>query len=356
MNFYKKLTLDEIIDLLLSGEKSLSEVTRNYKDTEQVIIDRFKELGYYKVEKGKKITSCAKYKYAADKYIKLGGFPNTNITEIAKEFKISPNELSDYISTYYPDIKILGKANFNECIFDSIDTEEKAYWLGFIFADGTISSSPTREEAKTQYQIELSLSSKDLTHLEKFAKFIEYKQPLFCDETRCRLSVYSKHLWQVLNVNGCTPQKSLTLRFPRIELFKNKDLIRHFIRGYWDGDGCLTWSDKDHTRPEISVLGTDEMLYPIISYLPLITKPILKILHPDKQSITKYFSLTGEKAYITASYLYNNSIISLQRKYEKYLEYCRLYEESCKELQTKIGEGCDANPEVTIETKESVAP
>lgn len=354
MNFYKKLTLDEIIDLLLSGEKSLSEVTRNYKDTEQVIIDRFKELGYYKVEKGKKIISCAKYKYAADKYIELGGFPNTNITEIAKEFKISPNELSDYISTYYPDIKILGKANFNEYIFDSIDTEEKAYWLGFIFADGAISSSPIREGAKTQYQFELSLSNKDLDHLKKFAKFIEYKQPLFCDETRCRLSVYSKHLWQVLNVNGCTPQKSLTLKFPRIELFKNKDLIKHFIRGYWDGDGCLTWSDKDHTRPEISVLGTDEMLYSIISYLPLTTKPILKILHPEKQSITKYFSLTGEKAYVTASYLYNNSIISLQRKYNKYLEYCRLYEKPYRGLEDNIGEGCDANPEITKESNESL--
>ena len=354
MNFYKKLTLDEIIDLLLSGEKSLSEVTRNYKDTEQVIIDRFKELGYYKVEKGKKITSCAKYKYAADKYIELGGFPNTNITEIAKEFKISPNELSNYISTYYPDVKILGKANFNEFIFDSIDTEEKAYWLGFIFADGTISSSPLRGDAKTQYQFELSLSSKDLNHLEKFAKFIEYKQPLYCDEIRCRLSLYSKHLWQVLNVNGCTPQKSLTLKFPKVELFKSRDLIRHFIRGYFDGDGCLTWSNKEHTRPEISVLGTDEMLYSIISYLPLTTKPILKILHPDKQSITKYFGVSGEKAYEIASYLYNNSIISLQRKYNKYLEYCRLFEKSNKLLEDNIGEGCDANTEITKESNESL--
>ena len=354
MNFYKKLTLDEIIDLLLTGEKSLSEVTRHYKDTEQVIIDRFKELGYYKVEKGKQITSCAKYKYAADKYIELGGFPTTNIAEIAKEFKISPNELSNYISTYYPDIKILGKANFNECIFDSIDTEEKAYWLGFIFADGTISSSPIREEAKTQYQFELSLSSKDLNHLEKFAKFIEYKQPLYCDETRCRLSVYSKHLWQVLNVNGCTPQKSLTLRFPKVELFKSRDLIRHFIRGYWDGDGCLSWHNKEHTCPHISVLGTDEMLYSIIFYLPLTTKPSLKILHPDKQSITKYFGISGRKAYEITFYLYNDSIIYLQRKYDKYLEYCRLFEKSNKLLEDNIGEGCDANTEITKESNESL--
>lgn len=332
MNFYKKLTLDEIIDLLLKGEKSLSEVTRNYKDTEQIIINRFKELGYYKVEKGRKITSCAKYKYAADKYVELGGFPNTNVAEIAKEFKISPNELSDYVSTYYPNIKILGKANFNECAFDSIDTEEKAYWLGFIWADGTISSSPLREEAKTQYQFELSLSIKDLEHLQKFADFIEYKQPLFHDEIRCRLSVYSKHLWQVLNVNGCTPQKSLTLKFPKVELFKDKELIRHFIRGYFDGDGCLTWSNREHTHPELSVLGTDEMLNSIIFYLPIAIKPILKILHPDKQSITKYFNFFGEKAYKVAFYLYNNSTVYLQRKYDKYLEYCRLFEKSSREL------------------------
>lgn len=275
---------------------------------------------------------------------------------MAKEFKISANELSEYVSTYYPDVKIQGKASFNETIFDSIDTEEKAYWLGFLFADGTISSSPLRNDAKTQYQIELSLSSKDSPHLEKFAKFIGYTQPLYCDETRCRISVYSKHMWQVLNSNGCTPQKSLTLKFPKIELFKNTQLVFHFVRGYWDGDGCLSYSNKEHTRAEISVIGTDEILNPIIMLICPDIKPTLHILHPESQSITKYFNISGVNAYTTISKLYKNSTIYLQRKYEKYLEYCRLYEESCKESQTKIGEDCDVNPEVTTETKESVAP
>ena len=225
-----------------------------------------------------------------------------------------------------------------------------------MFADGTISSSPLREDAKTQYQIELSLSSKDVSHLEKFAKFIEYSQPIYVDEVRCRLSIYSKHMWRVLNVNGCTPKKSLTLRFPRKELFKDQNLIRHFIRGYWDGDGCLTYSDKNHTKPEISVIGTDEMLMPIIDYICDESKPNIRILHPDKQSIIKYFNLVGLRAYKAISKLYMNSTIYLERKYEKYLEYCRLYEESYRELQTKIGEGCDANPEVITETKESVTP
>jgi hypothetical protein len=326
---------------LISGEKTLSEVTKGYEDTEQVILDRFKELGFYKVAKGKQIKSCAKYKYAADKYAELGGFPNTSVAKIAKEFKVSALELKDYISTYYPNVRIKGKPNFNERVFDSIDTEEKAYWLGFLFADGTISSSPLRDDATTQYQIELSLSSKDLNHLEKFAKFLEFKQSIYCDDVRCRLNVYSKHMWQVLNANGCTPQKSLTLKFPKKELFRKESLIIDFIRGFWDGDGCLTWGNKEHTKPSISVFGTNEILESIISYICPDLNPTLSILHPDQQSITKYFTISGKNAYLVSSILYKNSTIYLDRKYKKYLEYCRLYEESYRESETKIGEDCD---------------
>ena len=50
-----------------------------------------------------------------------------------------------------------------------------------------------------------------------------------------------------------------------------------------------------------------------------------------------------------AYYLYNNSTIYLQRKYEKYLEYCRLYKELYGELSGKNGEGCDANTVVNSE-------
>ena len=48
-------------------------------------------------------------------------------------------------------------------------------------------------------------------------------------------------------------------------------------------------------------------------------------------------------------------IILLLPELEMVIKYCRLYEESYRELQTKIGESCDANPEITTETKESVA-
>lgn len=66
---------------------------------------------------------------------------------------------------------------------------------------------------------------------------------------------------------GCTPKKSLVLQFPKESIFKDKSLIRHFIRGYFDGDGCFT-RHICHTivSPVVSILGTKEFLDKIIKY------------------------------------------------------------------------------------------
>ena len=352
MKINNSLTLNDAIEGYISGRASLSAICRNSLITNEELLTTLHNLGYFYAKPGAKGITVRKLKEASEKYIELG-FGNTTVAKIAKEFQISPKNLSEHLQEYYPNIKIFGKVNFNENIFDCIDTEEKSYWLGFIFADGTISSSPLREEAKTQYQIELSLSSKDLLHLEKFKAFIELKSEIYVDDTRCRLNVYSKHLWQVLNCNGCTPQKSLTLKFPKKELFQDQSLIIHLIRGYWDGDGCLTYSNKEHTIAEISVLGTDNMLNNIQKY---ISNDIykLRINHPDKQSIIKYFNVTGIKAFEITHKLYSTASIYLERKYQKFIEYCRLYEESYRVLQTNIGESWNANPEISIESKESI--
>ena len=63
---------------------------------------------------------------------------------------------------------------------------------------------------------------------------------------------------------------------------------------------------------------------------------------------TKY---TANKGY---DKLLNEISLYLDRKYEKFLEFCRLEEESSRRLSSNIGEGCDANPEISIEIKESI--
>ena len=56
----------------------------------------------------------------------------------------------------------------------------------------------------------------------------------------------SPHLVETLISYGCTPRKSLTLKFPDFNIFKSQSLINHFIRGYFDGDGSVFISNEKH--------------------------------------------------------------------------------------------------------------
>ena len=66
----------------------------------------------------------------------------------------------------------MNKYYYNKDFFNKIDTEEKAYWLGFLYADGCI---VTRSKCKkvTPMSLELVLSSIDINHLYKFLNSLE---------------------------------------------------------------------------------------------------------------------------------------------------------------------------------------
>ena len=261
-----------------------------------------------------------------------------SLTQMGNREKVDRRTLSKHFKEL--GIKIINKQNrskFNEHIFDSIDTEEKAYWLGFIFADGTINSSPIREGVKNIYGFELSLGIKDLKHLEKFKKFIGYNKDLLIDNNRCRFSIANKHFWTTLNNLGCTPNKSLTLKFPDI----SENLVKHFIRGYFDGDGCITRYVHIHTvTPRATVLGTMDMLNNIIKY----SDTTVSLKH-DKRHSKEIFHLDWDKenSIKFINYIYNNSTIYLDRKYKLYNFFkngSRSVEEFTELLETNIGEDC----------------
>nr|DAX08864.1 MAG TPA: endonuclease [Bacteriophage sp.] len=261
-----------------------------------------------------------------------------SLTQMGNREKVDRRTLSKHFKEL--GIEIINKQNcskFNEHIFDSIDTEEKAYWIGFIFADGTINSSPIREGIKSIYGFELSLGIKDLKHLEKFKKFIGYNKNLLIDNNRCRFSIANKHFWTTLNNLGCTPNKSLTLKFPNI----SENLVKHFIRGYFDGDGCITRYVHIHTvTPRVIVLGTMDMLNNIIKYSDTIAS-----LKHDKRHSKEIFYLdwNKENSIKFINYIYNNSTIYLDRKYKLYNFFkkgSRSVEEFTELLETNIEEDC----------------
>lgn len=259
-----------------------------------------------------------------------------SLTEMGKREKVDRRTLAKHFKEL--GIEIINKQNcskFNEHIFDQIDSEEKAYWLGFIFADGYISSSPLREGIKNVYQFEISLGIKDIEHLNKFKKFIEFKKDIITDKNRCRFIVANKHLWTTLNELGCTPNKSLSLKFPNIP----QNLVKHFIRGYFDGDGCiLRHVHNTCVTPHIELLGTKQMLEHVLLYSGISAKYKHDIRHSEE---TWSLEWTKELGIEFINYLYNNCSIYLNRKYELYQFFkngSRSVEEFTELLSGKNGE------------------
>ncbi len=352
------------VEKFLNGEGTLTQIRAILKlsDTKG-LSKRLEELGY-KMYRGAKLSSIIGLKKATEEYINnINNKPS--LTKICAKYHIDTGTLSKRLKELNIEvINYQNKLKFDNTVFDCIDTEEKAYWLGFIFADGYISSSPLKENEKAHYIFEISLKGSDVGHLHKFNKFMKHENDnvkmgyVNCEGKRCercRWWIVDKHLWNTLNNLGCTPKKSLSLQFPDESIFKSKDLIRHFIRGYWDGDGCISYSNKEHTKICINVLGTEQFLVKLINYLPYDKSYVLQCKNPESNAITKSFTNSGLSVYNIIKYLYDDCTIYLDRKYERFIYFRQLYEKSYKQIQTNIGEGCDADTEITTETKESVA-
>lgn len=273
-----------------------------------------------------------------------------NVTKLGEKFGLRARATSEILKK--AGIEIYNTAHhttINETIFDTIDTEEKAYWLGFMYADGCIYSKENR--------IELSLQGSDINHLHKFAKFLENKKENFVklnegykngQYDRCRVSFRSQKVWNALNSKGCVPNKSLILKFPDRSIFSDESLIRHFIRGYVDGDGCLC----NTTKIELNILGTKEFLLEMQKYLALDREYPVYQTKPNKNTYT--FNLWCSTAILNMKYLYENSTIYLDRKYEKFKKICRPFEKSSGLSEDNIGGFCDGNTEITKESKESL--
>jgi hypothetical protein len=89
-------------------------------------------------------------------------------------------------------------------------------------------------------------------------------------------------------------------------------LIRHFIRGYFDGDGCIICTNKTRS---INLLGTPNFLTMCQKHFN-----VYNILHKNhNSSLTVRFDAFGKTAYKIAEFLYKDSTIYLDRKYTKYL-------------------------------------
>jgi hypothetical protein len=201
-----------------------------------------------------------------------------------------------------------------ETYFDNIDTQEKAYILGFLYADGY--------NGQKYNTIKICLATKDLDILNKIdsilyvdnlshVKFYKNKK-----RDECYINFNSKYMCEQLAKLGCIQAKSLILEFPS-SLIDN-ELQRHFIRGYYDGDGGLTISKKKTRGAKISITST---LSFISSLKKIIEKNINIHFSTTKQSNVYTISSCGnQQIQRFLDWLYKDCIICLNRKYNKYID------------------------------------
>jgi hypothetical protein len=134
--------------------------------------------------------------------------------------------------------------SYNKYYFDEIDNKEKAYWLGFIYADGNVNSG---------LRLSITLSSVDKNHLVKFKNAIEsninlrdYQKNNYNYST---LEIKNSHLHNSLINKGVVYRKTYCAEFPTKNIVPEY-LLSHFIRGFFDGDGCIYFKSDYRLRPD----------------------------------------------------------------------------------------------------------
>jgi hypothetical protein len=128
--------------------------------------------------------------------------------------------------------------------FDSINTEEKAYILGFLYADGTNQIKSNCENTISFTQLEQDKDILEKINIALKSTYLLYESiQKTNNKKKYKLTISSQKLSDRASELGAIPNKSLLLKFPNLSIFKSEDLIRHFIRGYFDGDGCI-WDGK----------------------------------------------------------------------------------------------------------------
>lgn len=217
------------------------------------------------------------------------------------------------------------KYKINETYFDSIDNEHKAYWLGFIYADGFISTVNKRNS------FGISLSIKDIDHLYKLKKDINSNHPIkkyiqssgyIEGQEYCKFIVNNKYLVSSLIKQGVVENKTNILNAPNIP----ESLIKHFIRGYMDGDGCISYS-VNRDEYSIKILGTENILDYIKNYIEKNNIAKINKYHKrKKEHVVSSLELGGNLQVLHfLNIIYDNATIALERKYQRYINLCNKF-------------------------------
>lgn len=227
-----------------------------------------------------------------------------NTNQISKETNKSFWFVKKILTTHRnPSFKKYDNGNMQ--YFETIDSDTKAYLLGFIVADGCITKS------RNSTGLTITIHEKDRIVLETLKKELNSENPITIlkKNNLIRFVIYNKQLTDSLEKLGIEERKSLIMK----NIINNipNNFKNAFIRGYFDGDGSFSFDEK-RKRGTLAIRGTNELLLGIINTLEISTyclkqyDSIPNLSISAKKNIKKFFEL-----------IYKNSTIHLDRKRNK---------------------------------------
>jgi len=266
---------------------------------------------------------------ASETVIKMGYDPSQRffVKRFSEEYNITIDHFSRINQRTY---------SLNENFFETLNPIS-VYWLGFIMADGNVYNT------KLSHSLKVHLAEKDLSHLEILKKDLNYsgkiryhkphimtaKDHSYQAQSSYTLHISSKKITHDLISLDCIPNKTqfgtqISSRIP-------KELLRHFIRGYFDGDGSIVLGSHKNYLPQLSIfiLGSEKILTQfadIISEELNVSKPTLS----KRQGVYCLKWAGNNQCFKIYDWLYADAERYLERKYNKYIKHKSDYLEKQK--------------------------
>ena len=316
---------DEIIKEYLDG-KTYNELAREYSThsmtIKYVLLDNNVQLRSTKAEVSMDFLRKESEKIK-DLYLNEHKSPK-EIGEIYSVKRNRINYLLHELGVQKNQSEVKRLYEYDEDFFNCIDTPNKAYILGFWYADGNVS--------RVNNSAVLALQESDEDTLEKIREAIGSTKPLYHKNYLHPDGIERRIVSLVLNGDktcsnfekwGCPPAKTFLIDFPN---FLSDDLYSHFIRGYFDGDGCAcVLSDGGFT---VSIMSSTQFCLGLQKYL--LEKQEIKFMvnqptgKKEGNKIIRSHSKKECKKFM--DFIYKDADLYMKRKKDKFKEY---FEKDC---------------------------
>ena len=200
-------------------------------------------------------------------------------------------------------------------IFDCIDSEEKAYLLGYIVTDGHVSKNNTLMFCAIDYDVDL---------LENAKRILKSTHKICAKSDKYRiLNIHSDYLCNKLREYGLNNRKSYGFDFQKILSCIPDDLKRHFIRGMFDGDGSITIYKYNYFKKHSYHFGFT-CWKPVAEYVKAYFGLHTKMAKETESVYTVVSSCITDIIKIK-NILYDNATVYCKRKYNTFQEAEKYY-------------------------------